>query len=69
VDHLEYDFRIKVGYLYMAPVNNCNMTGCVALFKDIDPTVKMIATFAGDRPDTLYLLRGVEWEALLPSPV
>jgi hypothetical protein len=64
VHRVEYDFRSKVGNLFMAPAHNCDMTGCVALFKAIDPKVKMIATFSGDRPDTLYLSRGDEWEAL-----
>jgi hypothetical protein len=63
---LSYDFVAKQGALQMAEGNACDMDGCIAVFRRIDPSVKAIQTVAGDASDTSYRLVGKEWKASLP---
>jgi hypothetical protein len=64
---LTYDFVNREGRLVMAKNNCCDMDGCINLFTDIDPEVRMIETFAGDLRDTLYLRSRDKWVALTSS--
>jgi hypothetical protein len=48
---LEWESR---GRLIMTPGACCDMSGCIALFERIDPQVRRIETFSGDKPDTAY---------------
>lgn len=68
---LNYDFDAKSGRLVVAPGDNCNMTGCTDLFLAIDPRVRVIETFSGDKRDTTYrrLGRSTIWGAYLPSEI
>lgn len=50
VNGLTYNFKKKLGVLKMAPLNCCDMRGCIDLFKKIDRKVRRIETFAGDEP-------------------
>ena len=49
-----YDFPSQTGRLIMTPGACCDMSGCIALFERIDPQVRRIETFSGDKPDTAY---------------
>lgn len=42
---------------------------CIELFKKIDPEVKAIATYAGGKRDTGYLLKDGKWEAQVAPEV
>jgi len=64
---LAYDFHSHTGQLYLLDGDCCDMTGCVALFEEIDPKVTAINTYSGDHADTVYRKEGKEWNALLPS--
>lgn len=68
VDRLAYDFNEASGRLYMPDGVCTDMNGCIALFTTIDPKVRSILTFAGDKPDTAYYRNGAtgEWEAMRP---
>jgi hypothetical protein len=63
VDGLTYDFNNHTGRLDMPRGCNCDMGGCVDLFQRIDPHVKLIETYSGSKPDTVYRREGREWKA------
>lgn len=63
---LDYDFRERTGRLCMARGNCCDMKGCLDLFRGIDPKVKVIATFSGEKRDTVYRKENKQWNAYLP---
>lgn len=52
---LTYDFCQQVGRLRMEDYSCCDMTGCIALFEKIDPEVRKIKTFSGEKRDTEYV--------------
>ena len=56
VESLAYNFADDggTGFVFMAPMNCCDMTGCIELFKQIDPHVNRIVTYAGNVADTSY---------------
>ncbi len=65
---LAHDFRTHFGKLTVAEGHCCDMEGCIALFERIDPEVKLIETYAGDVPDTLYVrLSTGKWTAYRPG--
>lgn len=66
VSSISYDFPNNEGVLMMAEGNCCDMDGCIAFFKRIDPKVQAIQTGSGDVLDTSYRLVGMEWKASLP---
>lgn len=51
---LEYDFVNRLGVIYFPEGHCCDCTGCLNLFKRIDPRVKTIITVAGKYLDTRY---------------
>lgn len=51
---LEYSFQTRTGTLVMKEGSCTNMTGCIALFRRIDPDVRAIATQSGADIDTSY---------------
>lgn len=59
-----YDFGTKLGRLWMVEGDCCDMDGCIAFFKSIDPHVNRIETYSGNTADTVYMLRSSEWQAL-----
>jgi hypothetical protein len=75
VERLSYDFRLHLGFLYMARGSCCDMTGCIKLFKAIDPKVVGIQTFEmkenGEEvraKDTCYFkYDNGEWVAYCPK--
>jgi hypothetical protein len=70
VIRIEYDFEWCIGTAHFAEHNCCDMSGCINLFKRIDPYVKRIITFAGQQQDTWYKINAAgEWEAFLPIKV
>ena len=64
IKDLCYSFARRAGHLYMAEHNSCDMQGCIALFKRVDPNVQDIATFAGGESDTRYKLTDRGWQAV-----
>jgi hypothetical protein len=63
VTGLAYDFAAKAGRLDMGPISCCDMDGCIALFRAIDPSVTTIATFADGARDTRYEKVEGRWRA------
>jgi hypothetical protein len=63
VHGLEYDFVARLGRIYMAEGDCCDMTACIALFKRIDPGVRTIQTFSGGVDDTVYRLIDGAWQS------
>ena len=62
---LSYDFATRTGLLTMGEGQNCNMVGCIALFRRIDPDVRLVNTYAGQEQDTSYLReRDGRWTAI-----
>lgn len=53
--------------LFFMEENECvEMLACIALFKKLDPDVKIINTFAGATPDTVYVNTATGWKAFDP---
>ena len=70
VDRLEYDFQRRAGKLFMGENSCTDMSGCIGLFKKIDPGVELIETIASPshpRRDTTYRLVDGKWQAYLPA--
>jgi hypothetical protein len=66
-ESMEYDFKSNTGVLRMPPVECCDMSGCIKMFKKIDPRVKRINTISGKYWDMIYILTGDEWKSFLPD--
>lgn len=66
---LGYDYVGGFGRLDMVDGHCCHMPACIRLFETIDPNVKRIQTFSGNRIDTIYIRRGKEWTAFSPGGV
>jgi hypothetical protein len=49
-----YDFRARIGYVFMADGDCCDMTGCVNFFKRMDQDVEVVFTHSEGRIDTSY---------------
>ena len=64
---LDYDFKTRTGILYIGSHGCCDMTGCVKLFKAVDPRAETINTFSSESPDTIYKKQGAGWQAFDPS--
>jgi len=65
VRNLAYDFESRTGRLDMPPVCCCDMSGCINLFRAIDPDVRRIETYSGGLRDTFYERNGEDqWRAL-----
>jgi hypothetical protein len=61
---LVYDFEERVGTLKLAPGHCTDMSGCIKLFKAIDPDVLSICTTSDNRKDTVYARDAAgEWRA------
>lgn len=50
-----YDFVTRHGELHMADGDCCDMIGCIDFFTRMDQDAKKIATFSGNKPDTVYV--------------
>ena len=67
VSGLAYNFVERSGHLDMSADSCCDMKGCIELFERIDPGCRRIDTFAGAKPDTIYVrLAGGRWTAYEP---
>jgi hypothetical protein len=66
VNDLQYNFDTRTGILRMPKGNCCHAPECIAIFERIDPNVKEIKTFAGDKPDTSYVKSSDGWQVFLP---
>lgn len=58
-----YDFASRQGVIHIDDGDCTDMTGCITLFRRIDPGVTQIQTIAGGRDDTRYAQRGGQWVA------
>ena len=66
---LKYDFTRHTGELYIEDgEEGCDMHGCITFFESIDPNVRLIHTFSGNEPDTVYWKEEREWKAK-PGPL
>jgi hypothetical protein len=63
-DKVSYDFRERCGRLDIEGGDCCDMSGCIAFFKAIDPDVQTIDTFSGSERDTGYVKRSWGWQAV-----
>jgi len=63
VVEIDVDPVDHVAYVEIDPGNACDMSGCVATVKQIDPGVVQINVFSGDEPDVRYSLVADKWEA------
>jgi hypothetical protein len=64
VTGVEYNFNSRAGRLYMDRRCCCDMANCINFFRQIDPEVAVIRTFAGIKEDTTYrLLADGQWQA------
>ena len=63
VNSISYNFVTRVGHLYMADDNCCDMAGCIKLFTSIDRHCRRIDTFAGVVPDVVYMCPLGSWGA------
>jgi len=61
VDSLSYDFNSLTGKLHITDGGCCDMTGCIKLFKLIDPKVTKILTYSGAKEDTSYVKKDTKW--------
>ena len=61
---VRYDYRTRHARLDMEDGDCCDMTGCIAFFKAIDPQVRMIETFSGPERDTSYVKQGDSWRVI-----
>ncbi len=50
--------------LDMPADNCCDMDGAIKAAEALCPLVWRIDTYAGGKPDTMYLLRGSQWRAV-----
>jgi hypothetical protein len=64
VHSLAYYARGRIGTLYLADGDCCDMAGWIALFESIAPEVEVIQTYSGRRPDTRYCRREDGWHAI-----
>lgn len=65
---VHYDFEKRHGVLIMGQRNCSDMTGCINLFRGIDPKVKFIQTYADKELDTGYIRRdNGKWSAMPPQ--
>jgi hypothetical protein len=59
-----YDYRTRVGRLYMEGGDCCDMGGAIVFFEAIDPQVIQIQTFSGAKRDTVYVKRRWGWQSI-----
>ena len=62
---ITYDFDEKRGHVDIAANQSCDMGGCLALFRSIDPTVRLITVSAGGKQDGFFKLVDGEWVSML----
>lgn len=67
LDSLTYDFKTHTGTLHVTAGGCCDMTGCIKLFKSINPMVCKILVYSGAEEDTSYRKDGNKWLAYTPS--
>jgi hypothetical protein len=58
---LGYYAKGRIGTLYLAEGDCCDMRGCIELFEGIDPEVMLIQTYSGGVRDTRYRRTGGGW--------
>jgi hypothetical protein len=61
---VEYHPALRLGVLRLPKGSCCDMSGCIELFRRLDPDVRRIETFSGDVRDTRYERDGNgKWDA------
>ena len=64
---LKYDFDTRTGQLFLHNGGCCDMTGCIKIFKAIDPQVSAITTYSDGKEDTSYRKDGSMWKSYEPG--
>ncbi len=59
-----YDYIQRIATLYLEDGHCASMPGAIALCERIDPAVKTVVTYSGERLDTVYQRRNGEWVVL-----
>lgn len=54
IDTCSYAFTNRCGKLRLPKNNVCDMAGCIAFFKNIDPDVRRIVVFSGGLLRSIY---------------
>ena len=63
ITSLACDFRNHTARLDVPTGECCDMTGCVSLFQEIDPNVRIIRVYSGVELDIEYRLGKIGWTA------
>lgn len=63
VHRLDYNWIDRRGNIWCG--GPTDFTGCIELFKLIDPRVRVVQTYVDGKEDTLYIKQGGEWTARL----
>jgi hypothetical protein len=67
VHTVAYDFRTKAGSLDVQGGKSCDMQAAIDLFELIDPEVRLIQIYAGERTDERFRLTPVgTWFSEVP---
>jgi hypothetical protein len=61
VRRLNYDFTAGIGEIYLAEGACTDFSRCIEFFSQIDPEVRSIDTYSGDKPDVSYIQIAGEW--------
>jgi hypothetical protein len=61
ISRIDYSFEEQAGTLFIPELNNTDMSGCIKLFKALDPKVRHIEVLKDGKPDIAYAYDGVEW--------
>lgn len=64
VIRVSYRFPTHAGDLFLDPDHCCDMGGAIRLFENIDPSVEVISSYSGGKPDTVYVKKAGGWTAL-----
>ena len=64
-----YLYERHEGLFFHEENESVEMNACIAMFKQFDPHVKIINTFAGSRAETVYVKTDDGWKAYEPSAV
>lgn len=63
VSEIRIDVKNKQGFLVLPEMNYPDMSSTVRCFTSVDPEIEVIQTYVGDKPDTVYVKVGNEWQA------
>jgi hypothetical protein len=65
VQQVAYDFRTQTARLDFPELNCCDMSGAIEMVTAIAPDVRVIETYAGGKPDTVFRRNGDDWDTFM----